>query len=383
MLGKCAIAGAAMLGMFIAGPSSAQETLDAPVGWIQPESIDSGVLANALPASAVAYSTLIEVEGAAWLRLYFDDVNLGPQSHLRVTSMLDGEVQVLDAAALQAWRMSTAYFNGDAVRLELIAGPGAHADRVAVASVGLDVSAPGGEGGQCGICGSDTREPVSDLWIARLMPAGCTASVVNSRSCMLTAGHCANADVVQFNVPASNPDCGLVNPPVADQFPIAQANFTNNGVGNDWGVLVAGTNGEGQTPYERYGEHRPVATAPVGSGTFASLTGYGSDTTCVLNKTLQFDDGTVTAVTPGFYQFAIDLRAGNSGSALLAGGQVVGVATHCPCPNAATRVDVASFAARARRAVPDAWRHERRRHRERRGSRHRHPRLGVHGRVQR
>ena len=62
---------------------------------------------------------------------------------------------------------------------------------------------------------------------------------------MVSAGHCIGGNmVVQFNVPPSNAGCGTINPPVADQFPITAADFDNNGVGDDWSVLLPGTNNQ-------------------------------------------------------------------------------------------------------------------------------------------
>jgi hypothetical protein len=338
------IAIAVALASTCAVPCSAQETLDAPAGWIQPHVVDSGA-SRTVSSGGVVFSEDITIESAAWLRLYFESVELSPGSIVRVTSLLDGEVQMLDAAALERWGNSTAYFNGETVRLELVTAPGALGDRVIVGSIGLDVAGgPAGGSGQCGICGGDDRAPSDEGWIARLLPSGCTASVINSDSCMLSAGHCGNgAEVVQFNVPLSNPDCSMVNPPIDDQFPVTDFSAVNGGPGNDWAVLLTGENGQGQTAYQRFGEHRPVATGVVLAGTPATLTGYGRDLTCELNRTQQFNGGNILAVTAGYYQFSIDLREGNSGSPLLVDGTIVGIATHCPCPNAATRSDNAGL----------------------------------------
>jgi V8-like Glu-specific endopeptidase len=172
---------------------------------------------------------------------------------------------------------------------------------------------------------------------------------------MVTAGHCIDGQsnlVAQFNVPNSNANCGTVNPPVNDQFPVLPGfQFQNVNPGNDWGVYLTGTNGLGQTPFQRYGQFRPLAAAPSGVGAVANFWGYGLDTNCVRSQTQQFSTGPITAVNADYYDFSADVRGGNSGSGYLnAAGQIIGIVTHCRvgCPNVAQRVDDAAFVAARR-----------------------------------
>ncbi len=323
-------------------PARAQTTPDLPVGEMQEYAADSGLIANPGPAQAVVFQESVKVAGAGWVRIYFGTVELAPGSFLRVTSLLDGEVQVLDRVSINTWGNTSAYFNGDAVTVELVAAPRTMGNRVQINELGVQTLAvfPVGGAGQCGICNADNRVPSSETWTARLMPSGCTASVWNEESCMVTAGHCVGGNmVVQFNVPNSLPNCVLVNPPVADQFPAMSAGAENGGPGNDWGVLNTGTNSLGEKPYERYGELRPIAGGPATAGAAVSLTGYGADQTCTLNQTQQTSDGTICTVSGSQYTFEVDLRGGNSGSALIHNDEIIGIATHCPCCNIATRVD--------------------------------------------
>ncbi|MHC4430064.1 MAG: trypsin-like serine peptidase, partial [Planctomycetota bacterium] len=202
-------------------------------------------------------------------------------------------------------------------------------------------------GGQCGICGADDRVPSNELWSARLLPAGCTASVYNTSSCLVSAGHCISGGmVIQFDVPASNPNCSINHPPVEDQFPITSSDSVNGGVGNDWSVLVSGVNNLGQLPFARYGEMRPIASTPGSFGQTVTLWGYGVDNTCVNSQRQQTSSGTITFVGSTWYEFNVDLRGGNSGSGLMRNDEIIGVVTHCSfgCPNFATRVDLSSFA---------------------------------------
>ena len=169
---------------------------------------------------------------------------------------------------------------------------------------------------------------------------------------MVTAGHCVGGNmVVQFNVPNSSPNCFLINPPVADQFP-ASSLGSGTGVGTDWGVLEAGTNNLGEKPYDRYGDLRPIASSPASVGAPVVLTGYGADNTCILSQTQQTADGTICTVQSTLYTFAVDLRGGSSGSSLLHNDEIIGIATHCPCCNVATRVDFSPFVA-AREECPE------------------------------
>ena len=148
----------------------------------------------------------------------------------------------------------------------------------------------------------------------------------------------------------SNPNCSLNSPPIADQFPILATSFTNGGPGNDWSVLTTGTNNLGQTIFERYGQLRQIATTPGSTGQTVSIWGFGVDLTCALSQTQQTDSGSITSVFSSSYRFDVDITGGNSGSGLIRNGEIIGIATHCPCPNVATRVDLASFAA-ARAAI--------------------------------
>ena len=339
------VAVAAINGPIDPGPEL--HTLDWPVSELRPFHMDSGLKANAGANPVTVFADVVTVPDAGWLRLYFGEVVLKAGSRIRVTSLLDGEVQELDAPTLAMWSNSTAYFNGDTVTVELIAGPGTVGNRLTIDQLGvpIDVRQEAGGQGQCGICGnSDDRVPSSELWTGRLFPAGCTASVYNPFSCMVSAGHCVGGNmVVQFNVPGSLGNCATINPPIADQFPIISFMFNANGVGDDWSVLESGVNNLGQRAFDRYGELRPISTTVASAGQVAELTGYGVDQTCVLSQTQQFADGTICQVLSNRYTFAVDLRGGNSGSSLIHNDEIIGIATHCPCCNTATRIDNFDF----------------------------------------
>lgn len=325
----------------------AQETLDFPIGQLESYRHDSGPVANRMNSAQPRQSHVVRRPGAAWLRLHFKDVQLEKGSRLVVTSLLDGETQILDSAAMSLWGQTSAYFNGDAVTIDLIADAGTTANRYAIFQLERQIAdpMPRGSQGQCGICGeTDDRVPSSETWTGRLLPAGCTASVWNEDSCLVSAGHCIFGNmVIQFNVPSSQPNCGILHPPIADQFPVTSLASSNGGVGNDWAVMSSGSNNLGQMPFERFANLRPIATSPAAMGQTAEMTGYGVDTTCTRSQTQQFATGPIQGVSNNSFTYQIDLRGGNSGSSLIRDGEIIGIATHCPCPNIATRIDLPAF----------------------------------------
>ncbi len=319
-------------------------TLNWPVGnhaWIGARGLD---LINTSKASAVVFDDVVSVGNAAWLRLYFgEDTKLGADSFIRVTSLRDGEVQELDSATLAMWSNTSAYFNGNSVRVEIVAG-GLTNNQLSIDTATWE-AADSDRGDNCGICGADDRVPSSDNRFARLYPTGCSATMYNAESCFVTAGHClASGDVLQFNVPDSSSNCYTNSPPVADQFPITGLDGVSGGVGNDYGAVKAGTNSDGQTPYERYGAFVDIAGSVPGSGNL-TVNGYGVDDECVRSQTQQFCEGPLDGTNSDTLYYNLDVTYGNSGSSILYNGEIIGVVTHCSysCENYGTRIDKSGF----------------------------------------
>ena len=341
-----AVAGAAPgLGQFeTKQPIDAGGTLDFPTGETRPLELSSGLVINADSRSAVVFDELVRAPGAAWVRLYFSEVRLQKGSTLRVTSLLDGESQELDADGIAMWQNSTAYFNGDAVRIELIAAPFSTDNMITLREYAYETGVA--DRGGCGICGNDDRVPSSDNNFARLSPVGCSATLYNEESCMVTAGHClGQGGVVQFNVPSSNSDGSTNNPPVADQFPVLAEQGVDGGVGADYGALRIGTNGSGQTPYDRFGTFMPLASSVPNSGT-VEIRGYGVDENDpTRSQTQQFHDGPIVSLGGTSIEYDVDVTFGNSGSSIIANGQIIGVVTHCSssCVNYGNRIDDPAF----------------------------------------
>ena len=104
-------------------PTGEETTLDYPLDPPESYSFDSGVIGNGASLPATTNTHVIRMEGSHLIRVYFGETQLEQGSFIRMTSLLDGEVQELDAADLAMWHDASAYFNGDQVTVELVAGP--------------------------------------------------------------------------------------------------------------------------------------------------------------------------------------------------------------------------------------------------------------------
>jgi hypothetical protein len=307
---------------------------------------------NPSDAFQVVASHLVQFEGSISMRLYYSDALLDGESFVRVTSMLDGDVQELNADELREWSNTSAYFNGDSVLFELVAGPHTSGNFVNIDEVGIIVpDITTGSPGECGICGSDDRSPTGEDYAGRLVPVGCSASIYTTNSCATTAGHCvdgAGALVLQFNVPNSLANCQLVNPASIHQYPVGSKQFNNGGPGADWCVMQIGTS-QGLRPYQRYGTLRRITSVAAG---LPLVRGYGADNTCTRNQTLQASPGTTMNFGGTIWTYNCDIRGGNSGSGLLSKELLFGVVTHCntTCGNIATHMGVTAFV-NARNAI--------------------------------
>ncbi len=287
----------------------------------------------------VVASHTVEAAGAPWVRLQFKDVRLLPGSKLRITSLQDGAVQELDARGLHQWRNTSAYFNGEAVRVELLAGKGTKGNRFAVSHVMVG-QAPVQTESQCGA--TDDRVPSTAPDRARLVNVGCTVNLM-SNGCFVTAGHClaspGSVNVVEFNVPPSNSNGSIVHPAPKDQYvPTTNRQFKNSGVGKDWGVFTTSPNATtGLTALQAQGSGLNFATAVPAVGAEVVITGYGVDSGSA-NQTQQVSNGPIVNVntTANSLQYKSDTEGGNSGSVVLSGGNVVAIHTHGGCTTSNT-----------------------------------------------
>ena len=304
--------------------------------------------------SHVVYSQDLTVPGTTWLRLYFDPATTlgkhkgGLSTRLKITSLADGATQLHSAESLRQWRHSSAYFNGDTVRIELLADPdpGSDAEPSRVRIRELDAGRPPFGSAGKSICGAlDDRTLSDDERIARVMPEGCTAWLIHDdQTCFLSAGHCEGSgfDVVQFNVPLSEADGTVNHPGPEHQYPVdpASIQFSNQGIGDDFLYFGTFANGQTQlTPFEAQGRAFVLGTPPVAAdGQILRISGYGSvdgtqGTPQTWNQAQHTHDGPLTVVSPDSLRYQIDTTGGDSGAPVIAlpSGEVIGIHSHAGC----------------------------------------------------
>jgi hypothetical protein len=305
----------------------------------EPYILDSGIHNGKEKEASLVFSRVIQQDGAPWIRLFFSDGYLGQNSYLKLTSLQDGASQSLDNEELIQWHYSSAYFNGDAVRLDLFV---AYPDRnIFVKMNGLEVGEMAAGPmirSQCGP--TDDRISSNDPAVGRIVPIGCTGWIVTN-GLMVTAGHCltnSSSSILEFNVPPSLPSGTIQHPPPEDQYSIIQTSkiFVNGGIGNDYGIFEVFNNSiTGLHPIAAQGAAFTVVqdTTPPS----IRITGFGVDTG-VDNQTQQTHVGPNTGSTNTTMNYQTDTEGGNSGSPVIddASGFALGVHTHGGCTTSGT-----------------------------------------------
>ena len=363
----------------------------------EPYHFNSGTLSNLTPASApLRRRTIALADTIPWLRLIFTSAILGDGSVLRITSLHDGSSQTLNAARLKEWNNTSAYFNGSAVLLELIGGPGTAQNSVTIDYVLVGAPAPSPKS----ICGdNDSRVRAYDAAVGRVLigpgeclPPGspnpkvevCSAFIIDqpessSDKLLLSAGHCFYTGTTPDTVPAivqfprvdpgpyggplSESDCDIQHPPCDKQFPVIRACMRGHelGPGFDYAVFRVGRNDFGLTAYEEQQTddmlHSAKHIVPPPAGTCSlRVTGYGTDnnelatggtacsgcttgTTGTFNCIEQTDQDIGRPDTEVFVgtqvRHRVDTCPGNSGSPIILRpgiDEVVGIHTHPGCP---------------------------------------------------
>ncbi|RKY21102.1 MAG: hypothetical protein DRQ55_05475 [Planctomycetota bacterium] len=323
----------------LSGPALAQ--LPQPQFFSVAHVQSSGWVLNTGATRGVIASMVVEHPAVASLRVLFDEVHLagnpfdGSGSVLRLTSLRDGAQQTLNAQQLLEWEYGTAWFNGSGVQLDLIASPGTGGNLVTVG--GLDVGTPlAGYESQCGPV--DDRVPSDDPRVARLLPSGCTAWMIQDcAKCFLSAGHCGTGNtMVEFNVPFSTGSGSWVHPPPSDQYAINSASKqANNAFGNDWFYFGTVDNSvTGLSAFEAQGDAFALVNPPDVAGNDIRITGHGTDNTP--NST--YNQVQQTHVGPfinngGVLQYQADTTGGNSGSPIIweQANAAIGVHTNAGC----------------------------------------------------
>lgn len=314
------------------------------------------------PANPFAFpipvaDTLVFDEGSS-LQIGFADVRLQGGSRIELTSLVDGDTQVLTAEDFENGSGESAYFNGNAIRLRLIAGGGAPAPSLRIRDLAV------GNGNWIGtpqtICGStDNRAFTQHGASARMIIKRgsstyiCSAWLVSTKNGMATAGHCLSGTITsitaQFNVPLSTSSGAYVNPPATSQYTWISSSrqYQDSGPGNDYGVFRVNTSSS-LYPYSRQGT-RFTTVAPA-VGTTHSRNGFGS-ASGTLNYAPKTHSGALSSVSGYSVRFnTLDSTGGDSGSVYYRNGtQAIGAHTHGGCTasggyNSGTSVSHPTFA---------------------------------------
>lgn len=306
--------------------------------------VDSGWVENLTDTTKVLWSGHVSVPGAPWIRLRFAEVRLGRSKQgespawLRITSAQDGFVQTMHARHVGEWRYTSAYFNGSAVDIDIVASAMSGPCRVKIDTV-IAGAASASVRNICGM--ADDRLPSTDPRVCRIEPVGCTGWLIDDVNyCQLTAGHCVvsgNAEIVEFNVPPSTETGAIVHPPPSDQYAIdpASVQFTPGTIeiGEDWAYYGVFDNSTTLlTPYEAQGERFTLADeVPVPDNQTLRKTGFGSTDSTVppsynlAQKTLT---GPFTNAIGTWLQYPIDTSGGDSGSPVFLEGTDTAIAVH-------------------------------------------------------
>jgi len=203
---------------------------------------------------------------------------------------------------------------------------------VSIKELGIGIDVPTAKS-QCGA--ADDRVDSNDAAIGRMVPVGCTGWIITNGR-LVTAGHCvgSRAQVIEFNVPKSNPDRSIVHPGPEDQYPIGNfvSPYPNSpSQANDWAVFTASANTQtGLTPIQAQGKSFNVVRSNPGSN--ITITGFGTDTG-IDNQTQQIHTGPLSSVTNTFVRYRTDTTGGNSGSPIIdtATGNAIGVHAYGGC----------------------------------------------------
>jgi hypothetical protein len=324
----------------------------------------SGMHDNPFPVEGVVWRDFVSLaDDTPWLRLCFASIALDKGSYLRIVSLADGDFQTMHQHHVEQWDMTSAYFNGSAVMVELVAGPRTSKnfvdiDRVMAGDPAPEIPEPDS------ICGTtDNRTPSAHAAVGRINTIGCTGWIINNAASgstidklHLSAGHCyATGQVLQFAVPSSGANCSLVHPPAAKQFAIDAASSirVNGGVGNDYWVFKCFPNSTtGRTTWQEQAAAFTLATSIPANGTTLRNYGFGVDGTntdnasgssscsCsasagtgTRNQTQQTHTGPLNSVSGTALNYGFDTCGGNSGSVVQHNStlQAIGIHTHGGC----------------------------------------------------
>jgi len=318
---------AALLPIALAAQSAPSPPLATAVPY------DSGYVDHHGNAPAVVANFTASQPAAVWLRVEFGSCHLPDGSRLRLVSLRDGAVQWFDARSLAEYGHGSAYFNGDAVRIELVAAPGSANNRLIVTAV----LHGDGASTDVGICGpTDQRVLSNDPRVGRL--GGCCTMFLLNEFVLATAGHClgGTGGIVSFNVPLSDPAGNPQYPPPSDQYAFRAGSWAGeaNGLGSDWAVVAAVRNSNtGLYPGQAQGSWF-LWEPPLAIGVqYVTVTGYGVHANPTWSLAQKTHSGPRSGGSTSLMTFAVSVTGCNSGSPVIemATGRAWGITTHAGC----------------------------------------------------
>ncbi|MEM6845725.1 MAG: T9SS type A sorting domain-containing protein [Bacteroidota bacterium] len=199
-------------------------------------------------ASKLKELAQVSYSGTSSIRLYFEEVQLGTKSYLLLEGS-DGAEQKMDATALKNWSNSSAYFNGQSVKISAYQAEG---EAIVVKLKEIKVNEQGANrkmvpihhtsAAQARTTDDDDdnlgywSEAVGRFtdgvgargtgWIAANGAIVTDNNFGALESTSYTDGnHLERYDIIEFNVPPSNPDGTVNHPAPEDQYPLNIDNF--------------------------------------------------------------------------------------------------------------------------------------------------------------
>lgn len=313
---------------------------------------DTGVPDDA--SGTVIYTETIDIPGGVWMRLQFGEGFLGENSFIRIVSLQNQGNQVLNTESLSHYRNRSAFFNGGNLTVELVADPSDNGVFITIDKIYFKSYEEPGPGVESICGGTDDRVVATDPAIGRFiyfdvtnnMIAKCTVWI-SSGGAYLSAGHCfsrsdvGDPDLLEFNVPLSNPNGNPNFSDPDDQYPVDIASVirVEDGTGNDYSVFDCNPNSNtGLLPVQGQNDfYRPAKISDIHSPATIRITGYGIDNG-ILNRTLQTHTGpylteNTWSSSQVSVEYQVDTRSGNSGGPVIINGTktAIGIHTHAGC----------------------------------------------------
>lgn len=317
--------------------------------------VDSTYVDNTSNKAKVVFTHTVKIPGAHWTRLFFDKTNLPVGTKLRITGLKDNWTQFLDGVSLVDYHHASCFFNGDSIKVELLAGPKTKANRVLIIGVDAGTGSPVSTETICGP--TDDRVRFNDKRVCRLS-IGCTGWLY-ACDLMGSAGHCFSttsrfSQIAHFNTGLSS-SAGV--PAAAhpdDQYATVATTVTreNAGVGKDWAICrLAKNSNTGKYAGQVQGWFN-IGPVPAANTTMR-ITGHGTVSSPVsrtLNQAGKTHTGRLVSNSGTALRYTVDTTGGNSGSPVInaSTNRVTGVHTHGGCTstggsNAGTRIDKANW----------------------------------------